>query len=148
MNRNEFIVKGVKRGIPPAELARDLGITREYVRVIFRKETGANPSSLAHSKLKPMAARKNVFCNNCGKEMGRNKRLRFCSGECRGLYYKYSPGVKSCLICKRKFLLIRNNFTPGQLKKRKYKDRYFCSPKCSSNFTGYKKQLKKFKDGR
>lgn len=91
------------------------------------------------------------FCKNCGKEILQKdnktnnefKRIKFCSHSCSATYgnqhRKKEIEPKYCLNCNKEIPI-------GTLNSYQYKERKYCSLKCSNEYK-YKQKIKQWKDG-
>lgn len=118
VKRNKAIVELIDNGAKPIWVANYIGLKRERIRQIYKKETGINPSDRQNKGLINLDndfikhARK-VYCRWCGEKFYRHKSKRtyYCSEDCYRNSHKrsfYKSDIRTCEICGVKFFPFRN----------------------------------------
>lgn len=140
LDRDIFIIRYLRKGIPAAQLADDLGITRERVRQIYYNITGKNPKTIKekNQKQNTILYRTRRHCLACGKKFFPSEEggYYYCSEDCRKkmeVREQKIGAARTCYICGKKFMPFRN----GKNIHRKASNRYFHNNDCFIVFLSY-----------
>lgn len=155
LRRRSFIIRSVKRGIPPALVADDFDRTRERIRQIFREDVGQNPEDYIRKqpfykgRVQKLLYLPERFCNRCAKKFTPKQNgagLHFCSPLCREKLARreYRPlYIRRCYICHSGFMPWRTSKLsyPSVEIKRKGSVRFFCHMDCYGKYRSYKRLI-------